>query len=132
MTPKPRNRARPNPRSGEGRGDAYRQLAGSQVRSPTTWQMTRCFRRKLARWLWEFCGNLRCFVVLSRAKCNGCHASSSLMTLIKSTIYGLRKFPINCTFEHLLQLRTRGSGVRISPGAPSFFFEIKTLVQSDC
>jgi hypothetical protein len=34
------------------------------------------------------------------------------MTPIRSTIYKLRKFSINCTFNHLLQLRTRWSGVR--------------------
>ena len=34
----------------------------------------------MARWLWEFCGAWSCFVVLSRDKCNGCHATSRFLT----------------------------------------------------
>jgi hypothetical protein len=36
--------------------------------------------RKIARFLREFCGTWSCFVVLSRDKCNGCHASPRFLT----------------------------------------------------
>jgi len=70
----------PSSAKGEGRGGVAWTATGWQIPRSHGEPPDARGSKKMTKCLREFCGTWLCFVVLSRDKCNGCRASSRLMT----------------------------------------------------